>query len=388
MTDAKLTYIGPLSLGSASKGPAGRSIMKRLPVGFLLVVALPTLVAAIYFLLIATPRYVSEARFIVRAPTQPQVSSIGVALQGVGLAPTQTDAYAVHEYVTSYGGIEDLNRKFDLRRIFGRPGIDPLSRYPRPGESDSFDGLQKAFKRFVTVGYNSQTGISTLRVEAFKAQEAQVIAKAMLDGGEALVNQLNERSARDTVASALERREAARQSLTQAQVTLGAFRNREQFIDPTRQAAEGGQLIGGLLATLAELNAERSQLAAEAPQSPQLPALNGRIRAFERQIATERAKIVGNAASLAPRIGSYESLLLQQELANREYAAATSAVTSAELESRRQKLYLERIAAPSLPDVATEPKRWRSILTVLVTCLLVYGIGWLIWAGVREHRQD
>ena len=43
---------------------------------------------------------------------------------------------------------------------------------------------------------------------------------------------------------------------------------------------------------------------------------------------------------------------------------------------------------PSLPDKASEPRRWRSILTVLASALLFYGVGWLIWAGIREHRQD
>ena len=57
---------------------------RRVPLAFLVVVALPTLVTAIYFLLIASPRYVSEARFIVRAASHEQPSTLGVALQGVG----------------------------------------------------------------------------------------------------------------------------------------------------------------------------------------------------------------------------------------------------------------------------------------------------------------
>lgn len=363
-------------------------LIKRLPIGFLLVVALPTFLAAIYYLLIASPQYISEARFIVRAPTQSQVSALGVALQGVGFTTQATDAFAVHDFVTSRDGLSELNKHYDLATIWGRRGVDPFSRYPNLFEKRSFEGLHKSFSRFVTVGYASQTGISTLRVEAFTARDAQNIANALLDQGEGLVNRLNERATRDAVSDAIARRTAAESNLAQAQQALSAYRNQQQFIDPTRAAAESSQLIIGILAKLADLNAERTQVAAQAPQSPQLPAIEGRIRAYEQQVAIERAKIAGSATSLAPRVGVYETLALRNEIADRELTAATAAVTSAEIESRRQKLYLERIAAPNLPDEPTEPKRLLAILAAFMTSLLVYGVGWLIWAGVREHRQD
>jgi hypothetical protein len=44
--------------------------------------------------------------------------------------------------------------------------------------------FRKQFNKYVTVGYDSQTGISTLRVEAFTPQDAQKTAAAMLDSGE------------------------------------------------------------------------------------------------------------------------------------------------------------------------------------------------------------
>jgi capsular polysaccharide transport system permease protein len=49
---------------------------------------------------------------------------------------------------------------------------------------------------------------------------------------------------------------------------------------------------------------------------------------------------------------------------------------------------LERVVNPSLPDRPSQPRRLISILVVLATSLLLYGIGWLVLAGVREHRQD
>lgn len=384
----RLSYLGPLRLAGPDQKPTLRDRLAKVPRGFLLVVVLPTLIAAIYFLFIASPRYVSEALFIVRAPAQSQTSQLGVVLQGVGFSSQPADAFAVHDYITSRDGLADLDRRYNLRSIWGRPGVDIFSRYPHPFEGDSQESLHRSFKRFVTVGYASQTGISTLRVQAFTPADAQRLANAMLEQGENLVNQLNQRASEDAVRDARQRVAEAQARLVASQQALSAFRTREQFIDPARAAAESTQLIGSLLASAAQLRAERSQLAAEAPQSPQLPAMDGRIRAYEAQIEAERAKIAGNSSSLAPRVGDYETLTLQSEIADRELVAATSALTTAGLEARRQKLYLERIAAPRLADEAQLPNRPLSILTVLLTCLLIYGVGLLVVSSLREHQQD
>lgn len=387
MNDPKLNYIGPVP--NLLSGPAARRPWWRaVPVAFLIVVVLPTLLAAFYYLLIAAPRYVSEARFIVRAANQPQPSSFGFALQGVGISPTSTDAFAVHEYALSQDSIRELKRQFDLEAMLRPRGLDLFAGWPRLGEDRSDRSLEAALERFVTVGYDSTTGISTLRVQGFAPREAQGLAEALLNGGERLVNRLNDRAAADAVRDARVIRDEARVRLSSAQQQLTNFRNQEQFIDPARSATEGGQLIGNLLATVAALRAERAQLAAGAPNSPQLAPLDNRIAAYERQIEAERAKIAGSAGSLAGKLGTYEDLMLQRELADRELTQATTALLSAEQEARRQKLYLERIVSPSLPDRSTQPRRLISILVVMATSLLLYGIGWLVWAGVREHRQD
>lgn len=387
MTDSKLNYIGPIPkmLAFERETPPW---WRRIPIAALLVVGLPTLLAMIYYLLIASPRYVSETQFVVRSQGQNMPTSLGVALQGVGLAPAQTDAFAVHRYITSRDSLAELSRRYEVAQMLAPAGADAFSRFPRPWEGRSQESLYKGFQRFVTVGFDSTTGISTVRVEAFRARDAQALNEALLSGGEQLINRMNERSSADAVAQARLSRDDARARLSLAQQQLTAFRNREQFIDPEAAATQGSELIGGLLAQVASLRADRAQIASEASNSPQLPVFDSRIRAYESQIAAERQRLAGAADSLAPKISVYEDLALAREFADRELTQATAAVISAEQEARRQKLYLDRVVAPSLPDDPSEPRRWLAILTVFATCVLIYGIGWLVYAGVREHRQD
>lgn len=387
MAEAQINYLGPIPEALTFREER-KPWWRRLPVGFLMVVALPTLLAAIYYLLIATPRYVSEAHFIVRASNQSQPSAIGVALQGVGISTAPSDAFAVHEYIKSRDALRELGRRYDIAAILNPPGADAFSRYPRLWDSRGEEGLYKGFNRFVVVGFDSTTGISTLRVEAFRAEDARQLNQALLAGGEQLVNRLNDRAMGDAVSEAQTARDEARARLSAVQQQLTAFRNREGFIDPEIAARESSSLIGGLMATVAQLRADRAQLVGEAPQSPQLPILDGRIAAYERQISAERAKVAGASTSLAPRVGIYSDLELQRELADRELSQATAALLSSQQEARRQRLYLDRIVNPNLPDKPTQPRRWTAILTIFASAMLIYGVGWLVWAGVREHRQD
>lgn len=387
MSETKLNYLGPTptALPRARTPSDWRS---RLPLGFLIVVVLPTLLAMIYFFLVATPRYVSEARFIVRAPSQPMPSGLGAALSSVGISSGSTDAFAVHEYINSRDGVAELSRRNDLRSIFSAKGADPFSRYPRPWEDKSEEGLFKAFGRFVKIGYNSQTGISTLTVETFNPQDSKRLTEELLNAGESLVNRLNERASKDAVTNALRAQVQARENLKTAQQDLTAFRNKGQYIDPTRAATESSSLIISLLENLSNLRAERAQISSQAPQSPQLATIDSRIAAYEQQVVAERAKIAGSSGSLASQVGNYEDLTLAREFADRELTQATATLLAAQQDVRRQRLYLDRVVNPSLPDRPGKPNRLLAVLTVLLSTLTVYGVGWLIWAGVREHGQD
>ena len=387
MADSQIKYIAPLyQAPDRETGPF--DWLRRIPVSFLAVVVAPTLVAAFYFLLVATPRYVSEAKFVVRSASEQQPSSLGIALQGVGIPTSQTDAFAVHAYINSLDGLREMMTRVPIEEVYGAGRADPFSRVPGAFGARSFETLFKGTRRYITVGYDSTTGISTLRVQAFRPRDAQVVSEALLSGGEGLVNRLNLRSENDAVVEAQRTVAEAQTRVAEAQARIAAFRTQERFIDPASTATAGGELISQLSVTIANLRAERSQIAAEAPNSPQLPILDGRIRAYERQVQEARAAIAGGADSLVPKISTYEQLATEREFAQRALLAATQALESARLDSRRQKLYLERIVNPSQPDEALQPRRWLSILAVLLVALTVYGTGWLIAAGVRESRQS
>jgi capsular polysaccharide transport system permease protein len=361
---------------------------------FMGIVALPTLISAIYFLLIAAPLYVSEAHFVVRSRSEGGPAALGSVLQSVGqsfgvsFGQSATDAFEVHSYMLSRDAVDDLQRTHSLRTLLARPEADFWERFPRPFESHSSENLYKAYRRFITVGYDSQTGISTLRVQAFRATDARNLANGLLDGGEALVNQLNERAMADAVAQAQRQVIEAEAAGTEAQAQLTAFRDRERLIDPERSSLAGIELVGKLEGQLATMRAERAGLAASAPDSPQIPVLDRQIAAFDNQLELERSRTAGEADSLAPKVGEYEKLTLQRDIAVKTLESAVASLESARIDARRKQLYLDRVVSPDLPDRATRPRRLYEILVVFAATLVGYGILSLTIAGLREHRQQ
>jgi len=358
---------------------------------FFFIVLIPTALAAIYYGLIAAPVYVSEARFVVRSPSQPQAMGLGTILQGAGLggfAAGDTNIYAVHAYIMSRTAVADLERRHDLRGILAQPKLDFLARFPRPFQRANFEDLYREYPRFVTVGYDGLTGISVLRVQAFRATDAANLAAALLDGGEAVVNRLNDRAASDALSDA--RRQVAESEIrvVDSEAALTQFRNRERVVDPSRASLAGLDVTGKLEIQLDTLRAERDALAASAPASPQLAVLDRQIHAFEAQMGAEQAKMAGDSSSLAPKIGLYERLVLDREFAAKEQTVTSTALEEARDEVRRKRLYLERIVPPNIPDTALLPKRLFSVAMVFITALLIYATVALVVAGLKEHGQS
>ena len=79
-------------------------------------------------------------------------------------------------------------------------------------------------------------------------------------------------------------------------------------------------------------------------------------------------------------------MALEREFAERNLAAALGQSWSRRATRRSaSSFYLERIVQPSLPDIAIEPRRLRSMLTVLSAEPGAMGHFSLLLASVREH---
>jgi capsular polysaccharide transport system permease protein len=159
------------------------------------------------------------------------------------------------------------------------------------------------------------------------------------------------------------------------------------MLDPKSAATGPIELVAQMNGQLANAKSQLAEVIKNAPNSPQIPLIKTRIASLERLIAEEHAKITGDSNSVATALSEYERLDVARQLAEKQLASAYASLEAARLQAQRQQLYLETIAQPNLSDYPLYPRRVVSFATVVVTCLLAYGIAWLLVAGVREHAS-
>jgi capsular polysaccharide transport system permease protein len=362
--------------------------LKKLPRLFYLVVVAPTVIAALYYGLIASDIYVSEAKFIVRSPQQQQQASLFSALlQSTGFSRAQDDTYAVHDYILSRDALTALEASHLVRGSFDSQKADFFDRFPGPDRDESFEALYKYFRRHVDVDYDTTSSITTLTVRAYSAEDSQRIAERLLALSENLINQLNVRARQDMIGSAQREELKAESRAKDAALALLSFRDRATVFDPDKQSLLQLQQVSGLQQSLTETETQLSQIRALTPKNPQIPALEERVRSLQSAIEQSRAQVSTGQSSLSNKSSEYALLQLEQSFAEHQLASAMSNLENAKNEADRKQLYLDRLVQPNRPDIAIEPKRLRSIAVVFGLGMIVWGILSLLLAGVREHHD-
>lgn len=367
-----------------------QSLKKRLPRFnwlFLLTVVVPTAASIVYFGLMASDVYLSESRFVVRSPDRQAASPLGLLLRGAGFSRAQDDSYTVQDYVLSRDALKVLNEKLSLGKSFSSDKVDVFNRFAGIDRDDSFEALHRYYQKKVTLTNDSASSISTLTVRAFTASDALNANRLLLEQSEGLVNRLNERGRQDMIRFAAAEVADAELKAKAAALALSSYRNTQDVVDPERQATFQLQQVAKLQEELIATTTQLSQLRTFTPANPQIPALTNRARTLRAEIDRETAKVTGGNKSLANKVAAFQRLSLEREFADKQLASAMTSLETARNEAQRKQVYLERVAQPSFPDVAQEPRRVRSILATLVLGLVAWGILSMLLAGVREHQD-
>jgi capsular polysaccharide transport system permease protein len=353
---------------------------------FLLVVVLPTLILAGYYFLVASDQYESEAHFTVSAggATASAPSGFG-ELVGLGVvSQSQSAATSVADYLRSHDVVAQLAPHINLVELFQRPEADIVSKLRDPAPTPEL--LLKYFRSKAEVRYDRDSGLTTLRVRAFRPDDAYRLAQALLALGEQRVNTMNARSYNDAVASARRQLAEAEESAAQGQRGMTAFRQNQRDINPQSSGEAQLRLVSELRGTLAAAQAQLNTMAGVVSRSsPQYVALARQVASLQREIAAQSGRLTGGSNAIARDLGGYEDLQVRQQFAAKRYEAAAAMFEKAREDARRQQLYLVRVVDANRPVKALFPHRVRIVLTAFIALLLAYSIAWLIAAGVREH---
>ena len=196
------------------------------------------------------------------------------------------------------------------------------------------------------------------------------------------------RARNDWIAQAQQNVEAAEERVKNAAEEMAGYRTKNGIFDLKAQSEAQMGLVSKLQDELIVIQTQLDQVRAVTPENPQIPGLKAREKSLQREIRQQMQMISGGSEhSITAQAAAYQRLFLENELAEKQLAAAIASLESAKAEAERKQLYLEVVSQPSRPDLALKPHRLYNIVATFLIGLMVYGIVGLLAASVREHKN-
>ncbi len=358
-------------------------------ISFVACVLAPAFAASLYFAFVASDQFAAEARFAVRsAVSETGADKLKSVMSAVGSMPAVAgqDAFIIAAYVKSRAIVDDLSKTMDLREIYRRPEADFWARLPNGASAET---LTKYWNEMVSAYVDGPSGIVTLRVRAFRREDAFAIANAILKASETLANAISMRARQDMMTLAEQEVASAQSRVLGTLSDLRQFREQVGFIDPTLQATSTGTLLTELLGQRIKLqNNYFVATSAMSPEAPTVQSMKARLDELDRQINEQRALLTSKAgdSSLASQLPKFEELELQNQFAEKLYAFAEDGLERARLRAESQSLYVSVFEPPALPEEPKFPERFGLSASIAVSLLILWGIGALIAALIEDHR--
>tara|TARA_Y100000815_G_scaffold181356_1_gene165310 strand:- start:251 stop:1525 length:1275 start_codon:yes stop_codon:yes gene_type:complete len=357
---------------------------------FVFCVIVPAITAIGYYGYLASDQYESETRFTVRS-SSPALGSdqLGEAT-GIPSAKIVQDTQIALNFISSHEMLDVLaERNIDLHQVFGRESIDWWARLP---EDASREDLLEYWKHMVSTTVNPSSGIVTVYVRAFSAEDSAMLVREILSASEYAVNRVNDRIWKDVIATSNTNLENAKKQLQEAREALASARNRDGLLTVESSSAILTNLISAM--ETERLNLQHrydAQLSLVSADAPQMLVLKREIDSKEQQIAELKSQVAGSSGdkrNLADVSQEMSQLQLAQSLAEQQFSASLGTFEQIQFVSRQQLLYLESFLEPRVPDEAMYPKRVLLIVLILTASLIIWGALLGILYAVRNQISN
>ncbi len=352
-----------------------------------LFVIAPTLCVAAYMGFVASDAYESVALYSIQAAegrtVSPMESLVGVA----GIGSGSRDTLTARDYALSREMLQVLDQKTNLLEHYRSNDIDFFSRL---GRDDSFEDAYEYYLDRVKVSFDSNSSVLTLKVRAYSSKKATEAAQAILQASESMVNTLSKQARSDQIHLAAADVKKAEARLAESRRKLVELQQKHGEFSPAQTAEAAIAIRTELESQLAKARAEYATLRSYmAENSPQVIAAHERVKSLAAQAAGEKSRLVNqkDQEGLNTSFVEFETVLVEKEFATQAYQSALASLELARAEAARQHRYLATIAHPSTPDEAMFPRRTLLVVTTFLLSLVLFGIGSLGFAALKEHAR-
>lgn len=343
---------------------------------------------AVYWLGIASDRYVSEARLIIQSTSLHSGASIDLgSLISGSSGGNRTDQLLLREHLRSPDMAEKLDTALHLREHFGSQG-DWFSRMWK-GTEASREDFYAYYLRRVQVEYDEFAGVLVVKSQAYEPEKAQQISQMLVQEGERFMNRMAHAIAQDQVTFLEGQVQALNSKVQASRRALLEFQEKKGMISPEAAAQVIAAIVANLQGQMVDLQAQRAAMQAYlVADHPNIVLLNQRIDALEKQIAQEQAKLAAPGGKTLNRTAeAFAQLELQSRFDLDMYKTALTALEQGRLEATRTLKKVSVLQQPNLPQEAKEPRRLYTTSIWVVTIMLLAGLAHLLLAIVRDHKD-
>lgn len=355
---------------------------------FIIIVALPTLCVLIYSYITDSPLYKSHTEFAIQERSQGSVPSLGALMSSVGLSSNETQSiYALKRYIESPDALMALEDELGFAEFYQSPNGDWLTRL---SNSPAFDTKYRYYGRVTRVHISTTENIVTLEVLAFSPEEAQRLARGILQLAERFINEINIRFVEDEISFHETERQAAEERLLKARDRLTNWRSETNVMDPNVQI----QMIQGIIGELEQrLSTVRADIAVlESSSSTQrneakIDEMRDLEAILELQIAATTERMVGTSDSASARqLQDFGRLQAEVEFAERYLESSITSLEAARQIAVQKQKYLLPISNPTLPSKRNFPVISRHVPLTFLVSLIIFGIASLLYTIIRDFR--
>jgi len=346
-----------------------------------------SLLAAVYWMLIASDRYVSEAHVIIQRTDLAGGQAMDFSSLLGGGNGSRADQLLLRDHLRSVDMLQKLDASLKLRDHYSDWRRDPLSRMWNADAS--IEWFHRHYLSRVSVELDEYSGILMVKSQGYDPETARAVTVLLVQEGERFMNQLAHGLAQDQVAFLETQVEQMKQRAMQAREAVLAYQNSKGLVSPQATAESIAGIVGQLEAQRTELQTQRGALQAYlVSDHPNVVLLNQQIAAVERQIAQERAKLASPGGKTLNRtVEEFQRLEMEAVFAQDIYKSALIALEKGRVEATRTIKKVSVLQAPSRPEYPVEPRRAYNTLVFMLVTLLLAGVAHLLAAIVRDHKD-
>jgi capsular polysaccharide transport system permease protein len=364
---------------------------------FVLLVVLPFLVFGLYQLILASPRYESQAQLIVKEPNGMATLDPAMAvMSGFGISSGNSDTELVKAYIHSNDMLTYLERELNVSQHFSDSEYDFFSRLS--GSASREDQLSFYLDK-VTIEIDEKSQVITIKAQAFSSSIAQLLSQSIVNRAEWYINEVGRNLAKEQLDFVQQEHTLIQEKLRGAKSVLLDFQRRYNLLDPEAEGIALQQIsyeLEGLIAAkTTELRALSTSMSDGAPLVLQARA---ELDSLTQQLNNERSRLtdqstddtagglVSRSMGVGQILAKYSDYKIDLELALQAYTSSLISLEKSRIEAYRQLKYLVVVETSTVPEEAAYPEVQYNLALMLVLQLMIFGIGKIILATVEEMR--